>query len=237
MAGEIINQTLGQAGLVNPNSGLINWVGSNYFAITIILTVVCIFMLPFAIKGFMGLWGWIQNTFIKPKKGYIRIKQKLPNDRLRTVDVIPTGKMISYKTYEGKDLTMPFKNEKGWIAFEGHMPFIMLDSNNIQMNLQDSAVKGVMSQEEFTDGTKFAYETGKIYGSGDVLGKIKMLLMIFGILMIGGILMVGFMTYSLKGDIKKATITPETLYAGFMNITMQRQSINQTTPTLIPVVG
>lgn len=221
----MVNETLGQVLAQQNPAPFVDFLTSNYFIVIILLGVFLVIMLPFTIAGISRLNNWYQNTFIRVKKGYIKIKQKLPNDNIRTFYTIPTGKFINFRTYDKKDLTIPWKNEKGWVGFEGRLLTIILDENNQQINLANKNLKNSISQEEITMGYKNAYETGKLIGSQNLFNNLKLWLIIIavGTILFGlGSIMVSFQT---QGKIDNIHIpTGEELAYGFINATQKIQS-------------
>lgn len=208
---------------------------SRYFIPLIISLVFNVFFVPFGIIGLRAFWRWYDRNFRKPKGGGILVRQKLPNDRLREFWVRPTGKFIAFKTYDGKDLTIPYKNEKGWIGFDGNIPLIYLDENNMQINLTSKNIKNPISQEEITMGYKASYETGKLIGSLDMFNDLKMWLIIGVIIIIlSGVFNV-YLGFSTKGAIGKIHIPSSNEIAGaFINITSgaNRTYYNPQIPTV-----
>lgn len=228
----MVNETLGEVLAQQNHAPLVDFLTSNYFLIIIIMGVIIVLLLPFAIAGISRIRNWYTNNFVRVKKGYIKIKQKLPNDSLRTFYTIPTGKFINYKTYDKKDLTIPWKNEKGWVSYENRILTIFLDESNQQINLASRNVKNSISQEEVTMGYKNAYETGKLIGSQALFNDLKMWLIIIavGTILFGlGSMVVGFQT---QAKLDKIHIpTGEDLYKGMLNYT---QNINSGEKTNAP---
>jgi len=174
---------------------------SPYFIPVIIMGVLNVFFVPFGIAGMKSTFSWFDRKFIKPRQGYIAVRQKLPNDRLYDFLVKPTGNLIKFKTYAGEDIQIPFKNEKGWVAFEGNLPVIELDDNNQQKSFV-SGEKSGMSQEEITQGFIWSYETGKLLGASDMFGQLKKLLTIIIIVTVLGALVTTFFGFSINNKLK-----------------------------------
>lgn len=215
---------------------------SNIFIVFWIVVGLFIVTTPFAIAGISRLWGWYDLNFRKPKGGFIKVKQKLPNDRVRELFVKPTGKFISYNTYDDKELTIPWRNEKGWISYEGRILTIFLDEGNKQINLANAGVKNQISQEEITMGYKSAYETGKLIGSLDLMSDLKKWLII--LLFVVGVfgLINGVLTYQTMRKIGNIHFpSGEEVAMGMINATakMQQAQYNQTmrTDVNVPTVG
>jgi hypothetical protein len=171
--------------------------------------ILNIFFVPFGIVGIKNTFKWFNRSFIKPKQGYIVVRQKLPNDRMREFLVKPTGEMIKFKSpISNEEIEISFKNEKGWVAFDGNMPLIELDDNNQQKPFSEG-VKSDIPQEEITRGYKVSYETGKLIGSIDFFNDIKKLIMIVIIVSIASILVAGFFGFSIKSAIGKLPIADD----------------------------
>ena len=150
---------------------------SDYFLIFWILVALSCILYPFGIYGIVMFWRWINKQFIKPRKGYILVRQKLPNDRIREFLALPTGQFIKFKDLEGREIQVPIKMEKGWVAYDGNLPLIELDENGRQVPI-NREIKSTISQEEITRGWKAAYEAGKLIGSLEFFEAIKFLIMI-----------------------------------------------------------
>jgi hypothetical protein len=180
------------------NQGAMNFVKfalSDYFIWFWVLVVVAIIFVPFGAIGFKAFYDWANKNWIKPRKGYILVRQKLANDRFREYYILPTGKFVKVKSIDGKELEIPIELSKGWVAFDGNMPLIELDEQGQQLRM-DRAVKMQVSQEETTKGWKAAYETGKLVGAFDILEELKKMLLI-GIIVLIAVTIIGvYFSYS-----------------------------------------
>jgi hypothetical protein len=227
----IVNGTI--VGTTNSGNTLA-WISSNSFAITIILGALCIIMLPFALAGLKRIFGWIDLTFIKPKKGYVKVRQSLPNGNERSFWVVPTGKFIHYKTYDGKAIEIPWNNGKEWLRFEGQLPVIQIDENNQQIPFSGKVEKTAFAQEDITMGYKASYEAGKLMGSLDMFSDLKLWLII---LLVAVILTgVGNLVFNLQNSsalkaLTKATPSANAIADAVYNIT-QLHTVNGTVPLI-----
>lgn len=186
---DIINTTAIAATAEQQN--LMAFALSDYFLWFWVLVGVAIIFVPFGFNGMFSLWKWIDKNWLKPKRGFILVRQKMPNDRIREFWTLPTGQYMKYKSLDtGTEIEQPVKLEKGWVAYEGNVPMIELDENGTQM-MMDSSRKTVspISQEEITRGYKSAYESGKLVGNFDLLRDMKTMMIIFIVVVaaVGGI--------------------------------------------------
>jgi hypothetical protein len=224
-----MNETLGSVLQANNPAPLQDFFLSPNFIPMLVMGIMLLITIPFAIAGMNRVWNWYQVTFVKPKKGYIRVEQKLPNDQIRAFYVQPTGKFIRYMTYDKKDIQIPYRNEKGWIAFKGRMPTIQLDSNNKQIPY-DSGIKtnSTLNQEDITLGYKASYETGKLMGSMNTGIDLKMLLIILLIVTVVMSIINIYMNSQTQDAIKNIKFpSPNEIAGAFLNVTSQQ---NPTTP-------
>lgn len=181
----------------------IDFVISPYFIPIIIMGILNIFFVPFGIVGIKNSFKWFERNFVKPRQGYISVRQKLPNDRMIEFLVKPTGEMIKFKPFGSEsEIAIPFKNEKGWIAFDGNLPVIELDNNNQQRKF-DTGEKSGISQEDISKAIKTAYETGKLLGASDLFSELKKWLVIILLIGVVGILVAGFFGATINNAIKK----------------------------------
>jgi hypothetical protein len=215
-----------------------DFVISPYFIPIIVMGVLNIFFVPFGIVGIKNTFKWFNRNYMKPRQGYISVRQKLPNDRMVEFLVKPTGEMIKFRPFGSQaEITIPFKNEKGWVAFDGNLPVIELDDNNQQKRF-DTGEKSGISQEEITRAIKVAYETGKILGSSDFLSEIKKWLMIVLVVCGIGVLVSFFFGMSINNAIKKLptadTISKTTIDYWFNQTGYPRYMQQQITATEQP---
>jgi len=214
---------------------------SGWFAIFLVMFILIVVFLPLGIFGASRILNWFDVNFRKPASGYIKVYQDLPNDRVRQFWVRPTGRMITFKSFSGKmDISQPLNTDKGFMKYEGNVPFIRLDKNNKQIFMGEGLNLGSdVAQEEVTRGYKMAYDTGKMVGATDAFAELKTLLIVAIAASFLGVMITGYlvMDVSKKVDLltEKVNGLPnaESIAREFINQTSSRQPFN----TQIPTVG
>lgn len=167
---------------------------SDYFTWFLVLIINSILFVPFGIYGLYKFKQWLWKQHLLPRKGYIQITQKLPNDKKRIFYALPTGGYIKINSLEGGEIQVPVKLEKDWVAFDGNICEIMLDEQGRQMPYK-MGIHASIPHEEITKGWKAAYETGKLVGSILFWDELKRLLLIGIIVMIIVVGIAGVISY------------------------------------------
>ena len=232
-----MNETAGQVISNNLGNTPLDFFASNSFVVMVLLGAICIIMLPFAIAGIKRIKNWVDMRFIKPKQGYIMVRQILPNDRLREFLTRPTGRFITFKTYEGKEITIPWKNEKGWVVFENLLMVIQLDQSNQQIDFSVKDIKSKIPQEELTIALKSAYETGKLIGWIDLIEPLKKLIIICLCVSVIHFIASSILSFQIMAKFDKIPLPPsaEQIAGAWLNLTAQYQTkpaINPNIPTV-----
>jgi len=215
---------------------------SPHFIPLLITSLLNIVFIPFGIIGFRSVWRWFDKNYLKPGKGYMTIRMKRPNDRIWETMLRPTGEMVKFKPFgKGDEVELPFKNEKGWVAFDGNIPIIEFDSN-LQQKSFESNEKSEVSQEEITRGYKVSYETGKLVGAMDFMKDLKFwLILILIVSVIGAIVNIGgiMMNRSSMAKLEKAITanSPSQIADATVGLWLNRTGYNPATGGSIPRVG
>lgn len=158
---------------------------SDYFIWFIISIVLLCFLGPFGIYGLAKFWQYINEQFFLPRKGYIKVRQKLGNDRWKTFWKKLEGGKISIKDSEtGMSMEVPLNLGKGWVGWEGNIPFVEIDSNNAQMPLERTTVE--IPKEHSTRMAYLAYLAGKAMAFKQDF-NLQLLLIVAIVILIGGI--------------------------------------------------
>lgn len=166
-------QLIAEAETGNPANVLMNFVLSNYFIWFWVLVVITVIFVPIgAVFGIPTMYRWIDRTFIKPKQGFVVVRQFLPNDQVMEFYGKPTGSLLKLKDWDGNKIEVPVKLGKGWSKYSGSLPVIEIDENCRQRPVESSMVSPI-NQEEVTKGWKASYETGKLMGSLDFLNELR----------------------------------------------------------------
>lgn len=169
----------------NPLTGFMSFVLSDYFIWFWILVIISAIFVPIgAIFGIPTIFKWYDRTFVKPKKGFIIIRQFLPNDQVMEFFGKPTGQMMPWKDWNGNPINIPIKLGKGWSKYSGSLPVIEVDENGHQRPV-DTNMQSPISQEEITKGWKASFETGKFL-SGDFMAEFKKWIILLVIVAIAG---------------------------------------------------
>lgn len=211
---------------------------SGFFPVFLVMFVALLIFTPFGITGMKSTWSWFNDNFLKPSKGYIRVYQELPNDRMRKFWVLPTGKMIKFKSFDGRDIEQPIDTSKGFMLHEGNIPFIRLNQHNKQVFMGPGLQAGNIGQEEITRGFKMAYDTGKMVGAIDAFAEMKTWLIIAVAITLMGAMMSGYMLMEVakKVDALDAKVTTlpnsEAIAKAFLNATSSGQVGNPSVPTV-----
>lgn len=202
-----------------------------------VLLVLTIIFVPLGLVGAKTLYGWYDKKFGKPRKGYLRARQKMPNDQLREFWLKPTGKMAKIKNIEGMEIQTPITTGKGFVAFEGATPYIELDEQGHQIQFGKSLTTGTVSQEDTAKGWQSAYQTGKLMGAVDWMNELKLLIYIMlGITVIFG-LFNGYMLYTMKPPTLDTNIIARSVALELLNITNRGPQFTTTTISgEIPVI-
>jgi len=218
-----------------PGSDVLNFIFSQGFVFLWVSVALNIVFVPLGIKGIFDLHSWLDKQFLKPRKGYIWARQKMPNDRWRGFWIHPTGREIRFKTFAGDTITESFNSGKGWITYEGNMPVVYLDEMNHQMEIGLKFQSGQISQEEITRSLKAAYDTGKLIGWVDFLKNLTpwfiAILVVAGV--VGGIgAYYGYQNQnSLAAVVAKPSVDSGTVASAVVN------AIRQNITSGIPTVG
>ncbi|MEM5867199.1 MAG: hypothetical protein QXG39_04700 [Candidatus Aenigmatarchaeota archaeon] len=193
---------------------------SDYFIWFLILIVCCVIFVPFGIYGLFKFKQWLWRQHLLPRKGYIQVTQKLPNDKKRVFYALPTGGYIKIKTLEGDEIQVPVKLEKDWVAFDGNICEIMLDEQGRQMPYK-MGIHSSIPHEEITKGWKAAYETGKLVGSMLFWDELKRLLLIGIVVMIIIVGVAGILSYLNYQKLSSFDVTmiANVVYERLMNLT------------------
>ena len=161
----------------------VEFILSDYFLWFIIAIVLLCILGPFGIFGIIKFWRWVNEQFILPRRGYIKVRQKLGNDRWKTFWKKLEGNKISIK--EGEiNYEIPLKLGKDWIGWEGNIPFVEIDENYAQMPLSRTKVQ--IPKEHSTRMAYLAYLAGKAMAFKQDT-RLQLLLIITIVVLIGGI--------------------------------------------------
>lgn len=139
----------------------------------VIILLICIWVTPFFIWGIMNFIALI-SSFLKVRRGMIKIMKTLPNDQVIEFWARPTGGKITIKSsnpmsVSGKS-TIEVRLKKGWIWRKGFVPFIKLDKDDNQIGWsvnelsEDSVPKEVideMSDTSFAAGMMVGFRGNK----------------------------------------------------------------------------
>ena len=167
-----------------------------WFLVSFVLNVI--FVLP-GVFGYRALWTWFDTRFRKPGKGYLRVRQMLPNDQLRYFWLLPTGQYGDIKLLDGKVVKVPINVSKDYVKYDGSVPTIELDENGHQVKLSGTMrVSQPIGQESYAKGYKASYETGKLIGGGDIFEQLRpFLILIVAVALIGSAVAI-YMAYALN---------------------------------------
>ena len=192
-----------------------------------ILIILYFFFLPFISWGFINLFMLV-DSFLKVRKGYIKVWKLLPNDQTVKFWARPAGGKIKLKSSNPSGgLSTALQSVslgKGWIWREGGVPFIKLDKDNVQIPWEANrldADKGLsreivdeLADTSFAAGMMVGLRTGK---------ELKMLLMFIIIIVIVTVAGIG-LNYYLWSNISviHQTVTVQNVTAAYpaLNITV-----------------
>jgi hypothetical protein len=207
------------------------FVGESFIPL-IISVVANIFFVPFGFVGLKHFFNWIDRNFTKPGKGYVYVRQKMPNDRFRYFWMRPTGRMGIFKTITGEDIEKPVNTKKGFVAYDGSLPMVEFDENGNQIKFDSEFSRPGAGQEDSIKGQKAAYEAGKFMGGTEIFNELKMLMIVVLVVGILGTLVSGYFSY--RASTYTPTVDTSAVAAEVVNL-LQNPSYNMTAG--VPAIG
>lgn len=158
-----------------------------------VLMLVFVMMMPIYIVGLVGAVNWIAGI-MKVRSGHIKIRKVLANDQTVEFWVRPQGKKISLRDKSDRGVMAEREMEvdlsKDYLKRNGGTPYILLDSNNVQIPWRVGQIGKNVPQEIVDEIADTAFSSGMMIGFKGMkqMGMLVILVCGVGLISLVGII-------------------------------------------------